>query len=142
MECPSPGFAYGAAHHCLEGARFADGALVDVDEDAAKHDQGGDVMHDVADRDGHPAESLSARPEDNSGDNEDDGADDDLPELKFLAGVKEAGVWRIHLHFAGGDLLYVSHPARIGWGPTHGFEPIEGLQGEKEDEGHTEIWDA
>lgn len=139
MEGPGPRFAHCAANHGLEGPRFAEGALIDVDEDAAKHDQGGDVVYDVADCDGHPAESLSARPEDDSGDNEGDGAANDLPELHFLTGVEEACVGRIHLHFAGGDLLDVSHPARVGWCPNHGFQPIQRLECEEEDEAYAEV---
>ncbi len=42
MESPCPRFTYGPAGHCLEGAWLADRAQVDMDEDAAQHDEGGE----------------------------------------------------------------------------------------------------
>ena len=139
MEGPGPGFAYGAANHGVEGAGLADGAQIDVDEDAAEHDEGGDVVENVADGYGDSAESFCARPEDDAGDEVDDAAGDDLPEHSLLAGIEEAGVGRIHFFFAAGDSFYVAQPARVAWGPKHRLNPVEGLQGEEEDEGYAEV---
>src|SRR5208282_3019239 len=47
VEGPGPGFAYGAANHCLEGAGLANRAQVDVDEDSAEHDDRENVMNDI-----------------------------------------------------------------------------------------------
>jgi len=47
----TPGFADSSANHRLESARLADRAQVDVDENSAEHDQRGDIVQDVADRD-------------------------------------------------------------------------------------------
>ncbi len=139
MEGPSPRFAHRAANHGLESARLADGAQIDVDEDAAEHDEGGDVVENVADGYGDSAESRCACPEDDAGDYVDNAAGDDLPEHNLLSGVEEAGFGRIHFFFAVGDCFYVAHPARVAWGPKHGLEPIERLQGEEKDEGYAEI---
>ena len=117
VEGPGPGFAYRAANHRLEGARLAECALIDVDEDSAEHDEGGDVVYDVADGDGDSSESPCARPQDDAGDQVDDAAAYDLPELNFLPGVEEAGDGRVHFFFAAHDLLDVAHPAGIGWSP-------------------------
>src|SRR6266849_2724227 len=62
VEGPGPGFAYGAANHCLECARLPDRALVDVDENSAEHDDRGDIVDDVADGDGGCAERSRAYP--------------------------------------------------------------------------------
>jgi hypothetical protein len=140
VERPCPGLADGTANHALEGARFADGAEVDVNEDPAEHDEGGDIMNHVADGDGNSAEGSCAGPHDDAGDQIDDAAAYDLPELHFLPGIEEAGVRRIHLLFTAHDLLDVAHPASIGWSPEHGLEPIQSLQCEKEDEGDSEVW--
>src|SRR5664279_4879011 len=133
-----PGFAYGAANHRLESAGFADRTQVDVDKDTAEHDEGGNVVDDVADGNGDSPESSRARPQDDASDQVDDAAADNLPELDFLSGVEEAGIGRIHFFFAAGDLLYFAHPARIGGSPDHGLEPVQGLQSEEEDEAHSE----
>ena len=51
VEGPGPGFAYRASDHGLKCAGLAEGALIDVDEDSAEHNEGGDVVDDVADGD-------------------------------------------------------------------------------------------
>ena len=140
MEGPSPGFAYRAANHRLECAGLAERALVDVDEDAAEHNEGGDVVDNVADGDRDSSEGSCTRPQDDAGDQVRDTAADDLPKLNFLSGVEKAGVGRIHFRFAADDLVHVAHPAGIGRGPDHGLEPVQGLQCEEEDEAYAEPW--
>jgi len=139
MKGPGPGFAYGAANHRVEGAGFSEGALVDVDEDAAQHYEGGDVVENVADGYGNSAESGCACPEDGAGDDVDKAAEDDLPEHNLLSGIEEAGFGGIDFFFAAGDGFDVEHPARVAWGPEHGLEPVEDLQGEEEDEAYAEV---
>jgi len=67
VEGPRPGFADSSANHRLESARLADRAQVDVDENSAEHDQRGDIVQDVADRDRNSSEGSRARPQDNAG---------------------------------------------------------------------------
>src|ERR1700694_5141593 len=140
VEGPSPSFAYGAANHGPECARLADRALVDVDENSAKHHDRGDIVYDIADGDGGCSERSRARPQDGSGDDVENAADNDLPEQEFLPGVEKAGFWGIDLFFAGGNLLDVAHPAGIGRGPQHGLEPVQHLECKEENEGYTKIW--
>src|SRR5258708_21795004 len=89
VEGPSPGFADGAANHGPECARLADRALVDVDENSAKHHDRGDIVYDIADGDGDCAERSRARPQDGSRDDVENAAANDLPEQKFLTGVEK-----------------------------------------------------
>jgi len=124
VEGPGPGFADCSANHCIECARLADRAQVDVDEDSAEHDYGGDVVYDIADSYGGCAECSCPCPQDDACDQVHDAADNDFPELSFLSGVEEAGVGRIHFFFAAGDLLYVAHPLGIGCGPNHRLDPV------------------
>src|SRR5208282_767382 len=107
MKRPRPGFAHAATNHRLKRAGLADCALVDVDEDSAEHDEGGDVVENVADGYGVSAESWCACPEDCAGDYVHDAAGDDLPEHDLLSGVEEVGFGRIHFFFATGDCFYV-----------------------------------
>ena len=139
VEGPSPSFAYCAADHGLEGPGFADRALIDVDEDSAEHDEGGDVVEHVADGDGGSAEIFGSAPEDDAGDHKDDASADDLPELNFLSGIEEACIGGVHFLFAADNLLHVAHPAGVGGSPGHGAKPVEGLQSEEEDEADAEI---
>src|SRR5208282_1514340 len=138
MKGPGPGFAYRAANHCLESAGLTERALVDVDEDSAEHNDGGDVVDDVAYGDGDSSEGSGARPQDDAGDEVRDAAAYDLPELKFLSGVEEPSVGRIHLRFAADDLSHVALPVGIGRGPDHGLEPVQCLQPEEDNEAQAE----
>ena len=123
----------------MEGARLADRAQVDVNEDSAQHDEGGNVVQHVTGGYGNSSESFGARPQDGAGDQVGDAARDDLPEHNLLASIEEAGFGRIHALFAAGDCFYVAQPVRVAWGPKHGLKPVEGLHGEEEDEGYSEI---
>jgi hypothetical protein len=139
VEGPSPGVAYGAANHGLEGARLSDRALIDVDEDSAKHHDRRDIVYDIADSDSGCAERPRARPQDGSRYDVQNAAANDFPEQKFLSGVEKASLRRIHLFFAGGDFLDIAHPSGIGRGPEHGLEPVQYLECKEENEGYTKI---
>lgn len=139
MKSPGPGFANGPANHGLKGAGLAEGALVDMDEDSAEHDKGGDVVENVAHGYGDSAEDGCARPEDCAGDYVDDAAGDDLPKHNLLSGVEEAGFRGVHFFFAASDGFDVAHPLGIAGSPEHGHEPVEHLQEEKEDESCSEV---
>src|ERR1700746_1289166 len=92
---PGPGLSYRPSGHGLHGARLADGAEVNVNEDAGQHNQGRDVVNDVADGDGPAAEDFG-EPHDHSCDDIGNAAADDLPEHRFLAGIEEANVGRLN----------------------------------------------
>src|SRR5579872_3982206 len=92
MKCPSPCFADRAARHRLKRSWLADGTEVDVDEDSTQHDDCGDVVHNIADGYGPASKGSRPGPENDSGNQVDDAADDNLPKHYLLAGVEEAGV--------------------------------------------------
>src|SRR5579883_2228032 len=131
VEGPGPGLAHRAARHGFEGAGFPDRAQVDVDEDPAQHDQRRDVMHDIADGDGHAAERTRPNPENHPGYQVGDTARHDLPELDLLPGVEEAGVGRLQFLRTRDHTAEVLDPARVGGGPAHGCHPVQSLKSEE-----------
>ena len=74
MERPRPRFTDCPAGHSVKGSGLTNRAQINVDEDSAEHDYGGNVVQHIADRDGESAEGARARPENNSGDQVDDAA--------------------------------------------------------------------
>src|SRR5437870_2460451 len=138
MESPCPSFTYGPTGHCLERARLAERAQAEVHEDAAQHDEGGNVLQDVTDGDRPAPEGAGSGPENDARNKVDDTARDDFPVLNLLAGVEKAGVGGLHLFGTADDAPDVPHPARIPRSPAHGLDPIQCLQGEECHEGNTE----
>src|SRR5208282_4293530 len=138
MKGPSPRFADRAAGHRLKSARLAEGALINVDEDSAQHDERGDVVEHVADGDRNSSKCPRARPQHDASDQVNHAPDQDLPELNFLAGIEESGIWRLHFFFAADDLVDVPHPVGIGCRPDHRLKPVQRLQCEEENKAHAE----
>src|SRR5208282_6795116 len=136
MEGPGPRFADGAARHGLESSRFADRAQVNMNEDSAQHDECRNIMEHVAD--GHRPASKGSRtgPENDPRDQVNDAADDNFPELRFLAGVEEAGVRGFEFAFARDNFLDISHPVRVGFRPCHGLQPVHCLECKEDNKAH------
>src|SRR5271167_3044592 len=137
MESPSPGLAHRATGHRLEGTRFADRAQINVDEDSPQHDQRRNVVQNVADGNGPASKSPGACPENDASDQVDRAAGYDLPELYFLPGIEESCIRRLELVFSGNDSFNIAHPVGVGLRPSHGFQPVQHLQSEKDDESKT-----
>src|ERR1700724_3467693 len=87
MERPGPGFADRTPKHRLESSWLADSAEINVNEDAAEHDHGGNVVQDVADRNRPASKSSSTRPQHDPGEYKNHASDNDLPELRLLSGI-------------------------------------------------------
>src|ERR1700735_891831 len=103
MKRPGPGFAHCSANHRLKCARLADRAQVDVNEDPAQHDDGGNIVQNIAHRDGPTPECARSSPKNNSSDEINDRATNDLPELHFLPCIEKAGFRRILFLLATSD---------------------------------------
>src|SRR5712692_10943570 len=138
MERPRPSFADRTPGHGLESTGFPERTKVDVDEDSAQHDEGRNIVQDVADGHRNSTERPGADPKDNPGDQVDDAAHDDLPELHLLAGVEEAGVDRFKFLSAGDVVPDVAHPAAVRLGPLHRLEPVQHLEPKEKHEPHAE----
>src|SRR5438132_1123049 len=98
-----------AARHRTEGARLRGRAFVDVNDEADEHYEGGDIVKDVSDGEGRPAERLW-KPHRDSRDEEDDHARDDRPEVDLLAGVEEIDVLRFERVRVRNVFLQAAHP--------------------------------
>src|ERR1700727_858067 len=94
MKRPCPSFAHCSANHRAKRARLADRTQVDVNEDPAQHDDGGNIVQNIAHRDGPTPECARSRPKNDSGDQVNDRTADDLPELRLLSTVEKAGLRR------------------------------------------------
>src|SRR6267154_563943 len=87
-------------------------------------------MHHIADH-YHPAVNHVVEPHQDSGNQEEDGADGDGPEIKFLPSVEESSIFRSQSFLIGNVSLYFTHPPAVCAGPVHRREPVQELK-EKE----------
>ena len=83
-----------------------------------EHDDRGNIVQDIADRDCPASERARSSPQNNSGDQIHDRPADNLPELRFLAAIEEAGVGRFHFFLAADSVAEVAHPASVGGAST------------------------
>src|SRR6266550_6844009 len=88
-------------------------------------------MQHVAD--GHyPSAYQIVEPHQNAGQQKEYGADNNGPEIQFLASVEESGSLRRHSLFVSNVSIDFAHPLPVFSGPMHWPKPVQELK-EKED---------
>ena len=129
MMGPRPALLDRAARHRLERTGLRRRALVDMNDEAAQHQERREVMQHVAGGDRQPPE-RSRKPQRDSGDQEQYGAPDDRPEVDLLAGVEEPDVLGLERLRVRHVRLQMLQPSAIVARPGHGSEPVQNLQRE------------
>src|SRR5580704_17832641 len=137
MKRPRPGFADSAANHGLKCARLADRAEVNVNEDPAQHDHGGDIVQHVTDRDRPASKRAGTLPENDASDYKNHAPRDNLPELRLLSTIEKASLGWCHLLFSTGNFAQIPHPPGVGRTPRHRRDPVQHLQSEENHKSHT-----
>src|SRR5207249_11707927 len=103
-----------------------------VNKDSAQHDNGGDVVQNIAERHRNWSEGSCSRPENDPGDEIDDAPNHDLPELHLLASVEEACIWRVKLFLTRNGATQAAHPGAVCLSPRHWLQPVQSLEREEE----------
>ena len=91
-------------------------------------------MQNIANRHRNLPKCSCSRPENDPGDEIDDAPNYDLPELRLLAGVEEAGIWRVKLFLTRNVATQMTHPCAVRLSPRHWLQPVQSLERKEEDE--------
>src|SRR6185503_4224288 len=127
MVRPGPTLGYGAIHHRTERARLMGRAFVNVNDETGQHQQRGQIVNHKTHRH-HPPRRHIVKPHQQPGDQKQNGAQSNQPEVKLLSGVEKPDVLRFDPFFIRGVLANPSHPASIGFDPRHRRKPVDELK--------------
>src|SRR5262245_13576289 len=112
-------------------------ALVDMNNEARQHHQGGEVMKHIADYYDPPGHKV-IKPHEQSSDQKYESADRDGPKIELLATIEETGILRLDVVSIGRVVFQPPSEFAIGGGPGHRRKPIDELKKKEDREYQTE----
>src|SRR6185369_14453243 len=109
----------------------------DVNDEAGEHQERGQIVNDVTHR-YHPPSHQIVKPHQQSGDQKQDAAHNNRPEIEFLTAIEKSDLLGLESVFISDVVAHLSHPTPIHFCPRHRRHPIEELEKEEDIEQQTE----
>src|SRR5689334_12967413 len=127
MVRPGPTVSNGSIDHRAKRARLMRRAFIHVNDEAGQHHERGEIVNDKTYRD-DPSRHRIVEPHQDPGNQEQNRADSNSPEVKLLTAIKKPDVVRFDPIFVRSVLSNPSHPTSISFAPGHRGEPIDELE--------------